>query len=155
MITETNRNGTPARVSQPAGQPPWLMAFRAAIAKTITTEAIEEMLEAQVTKAKKGDSKALKLVMELASHGQSAASQPVNATQNVFHVHLPEERSVDDPLRVKIYAFLEAMGPHSAGEIAANIGVDPATVEDSLDHPWFLSGKGRHGIKSYTIARRR
>lgn len=151
-----NKAGNNILANPPAltgSQPTWLVTLREAINKTITPDAIEKMLLAQVEKAKEGDAKALKLVMELAAQ---QPQQAVNATQNVFHVHLPAGATAnEDPVRVKVFAALEALGPMSPQEIASNTGLDKSAVEESLDHPWFaVDSRGGHP-RRWTIAGKR
>lgn len=155
MITgelTTNRlNGvSPAA---PARQPEWLTTLRNAIASKITPEVIEQMLDAQIAKALKGDQKALKFVLELAD--KQPAAQPVHATQNIYHVHLPAGATeVRDELAVKLYSAIDAMGPASAGQIAANLGLGIDVVAAKLDeHPWFTSSRSRSGPPMWSIKR--
>ncbi len=155
--TNGNRitNGTPGATSiaKAGSQPEWLTNLRAAVAKVVTPDAIEKALQAQIEKAQKGDEKALKFILEIAA--KQPPAQPVNATQNVFHVHLPPgATAAEDPLLVKVYSLLEAMGPQTSGQIAANLGVTAEQVEQRLEHPWFEQGRGRGSLVVWAIRRR-
>lgn len=44
--------------------PPWIQEMRDVVAKSISTEDVKAMIEAQVKKAKEGDERALKFVFE-------------------------------------------------------------------------------------------
>lgn len=122
----------------------------------MTPEAIDKAICAQVEKAQAGDAKALKFILDLASR-EALAPQQVHATQNVFHVHLPAGSAgaaIEDPLLLKIYAFIEAMGPHTTGQIAANLGIEADLVDEKLaDHPWF-EVKRRGDLQTWSIKRR-
>lgn len=136
------RNGAPTT-------PNWLMGLRSAVASSVSADDVTAIIQAQVEKAKNGDEKAAKFVLDyvMGPNGKSAQS----ITQNVFHVHLPSEDSsnvIDASaqqslnLRQKIYTLLEASGPLTPGQIAANLSMDHDEVLEALDHHWFKSIRG-------------
>ena len=113
-------------------------------AKSLVSESdIEAILRKQVDKAKAGDDRAARFVLDFVGKAH-AAPQPVNATQNIIHVHVPAGVSADgeDGLRIKTLALIEASGPLTPGQVAAQLGADPAAVERAVDHPWFKAAGG-------------
>lgn len=145
----TDLTNVPAHPQLPA----WMQNLREAIASSVQATDIEAMVQAQVAKAKKGDEKACRFVLEylLGSQGK-----PATVVQNNFHITPPADQPmparpviaavaqrVIPDLRHKMYALLEVRGPLTSGQVAANLGAEVEDVERVLrDIPWFTREKG-------------
>jgi hypothetical protein len=132
-----------------AGQPAWLTALREAINEGVRPEDVKAIVAKQVEKAKTGDDRAAKWVLDLVSRQPQGPPPVTNATQNVFHIHVAGGGPVTnaaDKLRLKALALVEASGPLTAGQIAAQLDELPEAVERAVRHPWFR--RNCHGVLS-------
>lgn len=116
-----------------AGVPGWMLALQNAVKNSVSETDITEMVQAQVKLAKEGDAKACKFVLDYLLGG---ANRPTQLVQNNFHVSLPRDRHEGNGATItlgdKIYSVLEALGPLTSGQIAANLAVDESAVVDEL-----------------------
>lgn len=71
--------------STPPGTPAWLKSLRDAAAEVVTPDAMQEMVQAQVDRAKGGDAKAMEFVLDKVLG--AAAMRGTTIVQNVTHNH--------------------------------------------------------------------
>lgn len=140
-LARSNGHTDGAVALQAPALPPWLIAMRQAVSDAVSPDDIKEMIQAQVKRAKEGDAKALKVVMEL-----MGSNQPINLTQNNFEITTPaapsDRRSRTRDLKGKIFAILSAprQPPMTPGQIAACVGEEFEDVEQVLETcDWFAS----------------
>lgn len=124
--------------------PAWMLTLQNAVRDSVSVEDIQAMVQAQVKKAKEGDAKACKFVMDYLLGG---ANKPTQLVQNNFHVNLPRDRHEGNGATLtrgdKIYSVLEAMGPLTPGQIAANLAMEHEDVERELKaNPAFVAIRG-------------
>ena len=109
--------------------PAWIQRARNAVSEAITEDDIKQIVKKQVELAKSGDQRACRFIFDFLLGG----TKPPNLTQNVFNVQLGSsvetEQVPPSGVLLKVHAVLEAMGPLTAKQIAANINV---SVEDVL-----------------------
>jgi len=110
--------------------------LRSAVDAEITEEDTKAIVRAFVDKAKNGDERAAKFVLEYLMGGKFTP-QSVE-----IHNHYGEPRPIEvEPrelsARERIYAYLQASGPTKAAVIAADLDMPLKTVTGTLNHSWF------------------
>lgn len=113
----------------------------------VSDDDLSAILSKQVEKAKNGDDRAARFVLDFVGKQQQTPTV-TNATQNVFHIHVHGEppRDESESLRLKCLALVEHAGPLTAGQIAAQLGIEPDQVEAAVKHPAFK--RNCHGVLS-------
>ncbi len=114
--------------------------------ETVGTEDMAEIVEAQVSKAKKGDSKAAKIFIDLVN--QQSPPIPGN-TMNVHQsVIFAEGKAVDAKIETrKIIACMIAFtGPQTTETIALRLFLPGAAAVEALQCDWFERDGGKWGL---------
>lgn len=122
-------------------RPAWAQKLHEAIENKVTSEVFERMIDAQIAKAEKGDERAFKFLVELGNATSTQPVQQVPSVQNNYQVNLCGADFEDKRVAMKIQTLLEAMGPLTKGQIAANLGLTEDTINDVLTEPRFMRAR--------------
>ena len=159
-MTASNLPATTGNSRTTSPLPAWLQVTRDAVAAEIKDEDMKAIVRAFVEKAKKGDEKAAKFVIE---YLMGAKHTPQQLTiENHYHGVDPDApRAVTDqtPLsdRERIQMYLEAAGTSKPAVIAADLNLPFRTVTGILNHKsfrqtvdgWEISHARNNGVHSF------
>lgn len=134
-------NGDSNQLSK-AAFPPWMQTLRAAVDAELKDDDLQGIVRAFVDKAKQGDEKAARFVLEYLMGGKLA---PQNVT---IHNHYeangtaPKQTIVVDSTESRIHTYLEASGSAKPAIIAADLGLPVDAVKEALKSEWFVNEGG-------------
>lgn len=117
-----------------------MQALRDAVDAELTEEDMQGIVRAFVDKAKQGDEKAAKFVIEYLMGGKFV---PQSLTINNHYgndgpTYPGRTIEVGRPSnRDRVYSYLEAAGPTKPAVIAADLELPLKTVTGTLNHKWF------------------
>lgn len=128
--------------------PPWMQALRHAVDQNVTADDLDGIVKAFVEKAKKGDEKAARFVIDYLMGGKLAPQQVT--INNHFQTDPDRKPSPvsdaipcrEQPLKERIYVYLEAAGPTKAKKIAQELDLPLALIQPELENEWFTESSG-------------
>ena len=129
-LSKTNRAAPTQSLNELMQQPPWLQALRKAMGESIKADDISAIMQAQVNKAKEGDARAAKFVLDQAHKMMASdASRPVSIVQNNFYDgERPDTSTAADPTSAERLRKMRAR--HAAGMPLTNPLDGPKRLTD-------------------------
>ena len=130
-------NGEPNQISKTAF-PPWMQSLRKAVDAELKEGDLQEIVRAFIDKAKSGDDKAARFVLEYLMGGKLA---PQNVTiHNHYDVnnHLVSQTLDVTDVEIRVRDYLEVAGQAKPHVIAADLELPVERVQAALRSDWFI-----------------
>lgn len=114
--------------------------------KSVSESDMEEIVTNQVAKAKDGDHRAAKLIIDMVSSQQPAQTPTQNVYMQQAVVNQVENNEFLSDRRRNIIAMICANGPQEIVKIANQLHIPSLDVIEAIDHHWFERDGGKINV---------